>query len=99
MNLRFALCLLVTASACTQVPELNERVSPRLKNADYPALVPLEPTLGPPVAPEEEAEKVTEQLAARRDNLQRRAQLLQKPVVTENDRDRLDESIPRPASD
>lgn len=99
MKLRLAFCLLPIMAACTQVPELNDKVSPQLKNAKYPKLVPIDQTLGPPVAPEEEAKKVTEQLEARRDSLKRRASALQKPVVDATDRDRLDETVPRPASD
>ena len=99
MKLRLAFCLLPIMAACTQVPELNDKVSPQLKNANYPKLVPIDQALGPPVAPEEEAKKVTEQLEARRDSLKRRASALQKPVVDATDRDRLDETVPRPASD
>ncbi|MBO9452188.1 hypothetical protein J7426_18075 [Tropicibacter sp. R16_0] len=99
MKLRLAICLLPVLAACTQVPELEDKVSSQLKNAKYPKLVPIDETLGPPVAPEAEAQKVTDELEARRDSLKQRAAALQKPVVDQDERDRLDETVPRPASD
>ncbi|SLN48329.1 hypothetical protein TRL7639_02662 [Falsiruegeria litorea R37] len=99
MKLRLVICLLPAFAACTQVPELNDKVSSQLKNANYPQLVPLDQALGPSIAPEEQAQKVTQQLEARRDSLKQRAAALQKPVVDAADRDRLDETVPRPASD
>lgn len=99
MNLRLALCLLPVLAACTQVPELKETVTPTLRNADYPPLLPLDQALGAPVLPQEQAQEVTQQLEARRDSLKRRAAALQKPALDEADRDRLDETVPRPTSD
>lgn len=99
MKLHFAICLLPVLAACTQVPELDDKVSSQLKNADYPELIPIDPVLGPPVAPQDEAQEVTQQLEARRDSLKQRAAALQRPVVDEDERDRLDETVPRPASD
>ncbi|WP_164661019.1 hypothetical protein [Tropicibacter sp. Alg240-R139] len=99
MKLRLAICLLPVLAACTQVPELNEKVSSQLQDAKYPELLPLDQALGPPIAPEAEARKVTQQLEARRDSLKRRAAALQNPVVDADDRDRLDETVPRPTSD
>ena len=37
--------LLLLTGACTQFPELDERVTPELEAADYPALVPIDPIL------------------------------------------------------
>ncbi|NVL00596.1 hypothetical protein KQ247_17565 [Ruegeria pomeroyi] len=69
--------LLLMAAACTQVPELNERIGPDLRTAAFPKLVPLDEALGPPVDPEGEARAVQEALEARRAALAGRARRLQ----------------------
>ncbi|MCX7566442.1 hypothetical protein OS189_08820 [Sulfitobacter sp. F26169L] len=41
-----AICAAVTLlGACTDFPALDRTITPELSNADYPALVPLEPVL------------------------------------------------------
>lgn len=80
--------------ACTNVPELDDKLTPQLRNAQYPKLVPLHETLGPPVSPRDEAAELEEQLNARVASLQARAQRLQAaPVMDQAARDRLDDTI------
>lgn len=87
--------LVLSCAACTQVPELNERVPPDVKTADYPDLVPLDEALGPPDNPEDEAKKLEDSLQARREALAARAQKLKAPIVDEAARSRLNDEIPR----
>lgn len=68
---------LLMIAACTQVPELNERIGPDLRDASFPRLVPLDEALGPPADPEGEAQAVQKSLEARRDALAQRARRLQ----------------------
>ena len=76
---------------CTQVPELGERVSDDFKKAPFPELVSLDRALGPAPAPEKDAEKVENELNARRSTLSRKAETLRKnpaigqPQNTEDD--------------
>lgn len=73
--------LVVFAAACSRTPDLGTRAAPDLDNADYPALIPLDNVLGPPVDPQSEAEKLAEDLNRRRDALKARAGRLNQPVV------------------
>ncbi|KUJ80560.1 hypothetical protein AVO45_05810 [Ruegeria marisrubri] len=70
------LILLVAAAGCTQIPELDEQETPALLRAKYPALTPLQETLGPPVSPKDEAKEVEEELARRSETLDKRAKAL-----------------------
>lgn len=85
--------LMVTLAACTQVPELNERVAPDLRDAPYPPLIPLEAALAWPVAPAGTAEQLEQSLAGRRDGLKARARALQVPVVDPEARARMDGGV------
>ncbi len=82
--------------ACVQVPELNERVPPELRDAPYPTLRPLDDTLGPAVDPVSEAEELDERLSGRVQSLQARARGLQGPVIEPAARQRLREDIRTP---
>ncbi|MDP5216642.1 hypothetical protein Q5Y75_05380 [Ruegeria sp. 2205SS24-7] len=71
--------MLLAVTACTNVPELDDEISPQLRNSRYPALIPLEDALGPPVDPQAEAQEIEEELEARAAALQNRARQLQAP--------------------
>jgi len=79
---------LIWIAACTQVPELDEQVPGHLRNAPYPALVPLDSALVPLPTPRGEAEKINKSLSARRDALKARARALNIPTVDDPDRER-----------
>ncbi|MEX0367669.1 MAG: hypothetical protein AB3N22_16490 [Ruegeria sp.] len=85
--------VLIALAGCTQVPALDERLTPDLRNAPYPRLIPLDDALGPPHNPQQEASELEDQLTARRDQLAARARLLQTPVVDDAARDRLEQDI------
>ncbi|KXF91049.1 hypothetical protein [Phaeobacter inhibens] len=64
------------ASACARVPELEDRLTPDLRGAAYPALVPLEDALHPGTSAAEESKALEDTLEARAARLQARADRL-----------------------
>jgi len=86
----FTLILLVPAlGACTQFPDLDHTQTTRLENADYPALVPIEPILArasaPSVDPAREQAALNSRLAA----LRARASRMRGSVLTGAEKQRL----------
>lgn len=64
------------AVACTRVPELEDQLTPALKRADYPILVPLDSAAPPLPDPVIESTALEQELAARSARLQARAHAL-----------------------
>lgn len=79
-------------AACTKPPDLDDSVSPALKHADYPDLVPIEQLLGPaPETPDADAETAAA-LERRLSGLQARATRLQASTgIDQATRERLGE--------
>ncbi|NVK15532.1 MAG: hypothetical protein HWE35_15285 [Rhodobacteraceae bacterium] len=72
---RIAFFLAVTAAAaCTRVPELEDRLTPDLRGADYPDLLPLDDALEPLDPPQQAGENLQEELDTRSERLRRRAE-------------------------
>ncbi|NSY37603.1 hypothetical protein [Leisingera sp. ANG59] len=72
---RIAFLLAVAASAaCTRVPELEDRLAPDLRDADYPDLLPLDDALEPLDPPQQAGQELQDELDARSDRLKRRAE-------------------------
>jgi hypothetical protein len=71
------LILLLACAGCADFPELEGREQPNVKSARYPKLIPIQENLGPPVDPANEAAEVEEDLAARREALEKKAEELQ----------------------
>ncbi|KIC07774.1 hypothetical protein RA19_21840 [Leisingera sp. ANG-M1] len=72
---RIALILALTAAAaCTRVPELEDRLTPDLRGADYPKLLPLDDALEPLDPPKQAGEDLQDELDARAARLKRRAE-------------------------
>ncbi len=90
---RFCIALVATLAACTNVPELDDRIGDDLQDAAYPVLVPLDTVLGPATAPAEQRQQIEDGLAARTAALRARAAALQAPVVAPSDRARLDAAV------
>lgn len=68
------LALLLTAAGCTRaVPELDQTRSDALRDAPYPALIPLGPALAANAAEPDSAEKLEQEMTARRALLNARA--------------------------
>jgi hypothetical protein len=63
-----------TAAACTRVPELEDRLTPDLRDAGYPELLPLDRSLAPLVPPQQAGEDLKDELDARSARLKRRAE-------------------------
>ena len=97
MTFKATLCTLTLAlgglTACTQFPELDRAITPELKEADYPALVPVEPLLTR--ATEGRVDPVTTQsnLEGRVARLRARAALLRGSVLTGRERQRLAQGL------
>lgn len=64
------------ASACTRVPELEDRLTPDLRGAGYPTLLPLDTALQPLPPPAVASRQLEHELNARGARLQRRAEAL-----------------------
>lgn len=90
-----AAAALCAAQACTQVPALDETVTDDLRQAAYPALVPLGTALPPLPAPQDEAARLESALNGRRDNLKSRTGALQSQIIDEKTRKRMDEGVNR----
>ncbi|MDC0657992.1 hypothetical protein N6L27_08310 [Leisingera sp. SS27] len=72
---RIAIFLAVTAAAaCTRVPELEDRLTPDLRGAGYPDLLPLDDALEPLDPPQQASQDLQEELDARSERLRRRAE-------------------------
>lgn len=76
-----AATLLALAPGCAQVPELDATVPEHLKDAAYPALIPLDGSLATEILPADAASEIEDHLAGRRDRLQARAKRLNSPVT------------------
>ncbi len=85
-----ALCAL---TACTQFPELDQTVSPDLENADFPALIPLDPILAGTRTATRDNTQTQAMLEARVANLRARAARIRGSVLTGRERQRLAEGL------
>lgn len=74
------LCLAL--SACTQFPALDGTVTPDLKNADFPDLVPLDPLLANTQPVIADPVQTTQALEARVAALRARARALQRRSIS-----------------
>jgi len=98
MTGRFTFLTVLTAAlavttACTRVPEVDERVAPDLKTAAYPKLVPLHLALDDSPAPAVAGQEQQDQLLARQARLKRRAEALRNQGVDEATRRRLNKAV------
>jgi hypothetical protein len=78
LMLVFASLGVTALTQCTHEPELSNQVTPDLRNADYPDLLPLEGLLPPLPAPETQSAELEQELKARSSNLERRAEALRR---------------------
>ena len=94
-GIQFALALLATLGllACTDVPELDATVPAHLEKADYPPLVSLPSDQFSTAPPEDEAEKLRNNLEGRRNALERRSRDLSEPVIDPETRARMKEGV------
>jgi len=91
-----AVLAVLALGACTEVPELEALETRALRDAPYPALIPLDPSLFSEPAPEDEADELEEGLSARMDRLQGRARRLNAPVIDEPTRKRMKAGVAGP---
>lgn len=78
LGVLLACTLLSLASACSRVPELEDRLPADLRSQPYPDLLPLETALSDEPLPEDESAALSEALDARAEALRRRAEELRR---------------------
>ena len=88
MRMLFLICTLGLA-ACTQFPELEDSISPAAEDADFPALVPLEPLLAANTAQPTRGPEIAASLETRIAGLNARANRLRGAILTRAERARL----------
>ncbi|AXI44400.1 hypothetical protein C1J02_14235 [Sulfitobacter sp. SK011] len=84
---------LLALSACTQFPALDRTITPALENADYPALVPLDPLLASATAGRVDAVQTEAALNARVARLRARAARLRGSVLSGREKQRLEQGL------
>jgi hypothetical protein len=84
---------LAATVACTRVPEVDERIAPDLRTADYPKLVPLHLALEDSPTPQVAGQEQQDKLLARQARLKRRAEALRNQGVDEATRRRLNDAV------
>jgi hypothetical protein len=75
--------------ACVQSPELDETIPDALREADYPALRPIEADLLVDVMPQQKATALAEDLEARRARLDARRRALDTEIIDAQTRARM----------
>ncbi|MEP2716290.1 hypothetical protein [Pseudophaeobacter sp.] len=65
-------------SGCSNEPELDDVLTPDLRDADYPTLKPIEDMVPLLPAPQEQSLELKENLEARSNSLERRAEALRR---------------------
>ncbi|MEQ3671586.1 hypothetical protein [Pseudophaeobacter sp.] len=65
-------------AGCSNDPELRNQLTPELRNADYPPLLPIEDLVPLQPAPEQQSTQLEQNLNARSNTLQRRADALRR---------------------
>lgn len=75
---KMVLCLFLAAAvtACTRVPEIENTLTPDLRGAAYPTLVPLDDAVPTQVAPSAQGQELDAALKARAQRLKSRAAAL-----------------------
>ncbi|OIQ44181.1 MAG: hypothetical protein BM558_08935 [Roseobacter sp. MedPE-SW] len=69
---------LAALAGCSNDPELKNQLTPELRNADYPTLLPIEELAPVLPTPAEESTQLENTLDARGNSLQRRAEALRR---------------------
>ncbi|MBS1303876.1 hypothetical protein [Loktanella sp. SALINAS62] len=87
----------VALVACTQPPQLNDRITPSAAAAPYPDLQPLAPLLAQAAAPGRVTPRTTATLTGSAADLRARATALRGPVVDDATRARMRAGIDQAA--
>lgn len=83
--------LMVALAACTQFPELDDSVSPEVRQADFPPLVPLAPLLAANTSEPTRGADIAASLQSRVAGLNARASRLRGSILSPAERARLRE--------
>ena len=84
---------LLALSACTQFPALDRTITPAIENADYPALVSLDPLLASATTGRVDAVQTEAALNARVARLRARAARLRGSVLSGREKQRLEQGL------
>ena len=87
--MRLPIILCAVLAACAQFPELDGTITPEVKNASPPALVPLRSILERADTVATTPRTLTSDVASRLDVLQNRAARLRGPVIDQRTRSRM----------
>ena len=97
MSLRSLLCcvslIVFGLAACTQFPQLDRTLTPALADADYPALVPVEPLLAQATQGQVNPEATQANLQGRVARLRARAARLRGSVLSGREKQRLAQGL------
>jgi hypothetical protein len=85
--------MLLLTGACTQFPELDQRITPAMEAAEYPALVPLGPVLAQARSTQIEPDRAGAALDARVAALNARAARLRGSVLSGSENQRLSQGL------
>lgn len=75
------ICSGIALAGCSTQPELQNQITPEMRAADYPQLLPLDQALSPLPSPQSENERLQKHLDARGNTLQRRAERLRRQPI------------------
>ena len=95
-NLPFAALAVIAIlclGACTQIPELDEAVPNWVRRADYPKLTTLDPSVTTVVLPQDRSEEIEQEMTARQDNLERKANWLRTLDANDTDQTGISDGI------
>jgi hypothetical protein len=80
-------------TACTQIPELDKAVPNWVHKADFPELTALDPSVTTKTLPQDDSEKIAQEMTARQDRLERKAKRLNSPVLDNATQTRMNNGI------
>lgn len=90
-----AIVAIWSLGACTQIPELDEAVPDWVRKADYPELTALDASVTTKTMPQDDSEKIAQEMSGRRDRLNNKAKRLNTPVVDTASQQRMNKGITR----
>lgn len=92
-SLLFPVLVSLAVAGCTQFPDLDHTQTDALYDADYPALVPIEPILAGITPPGDLPQQTRDDITTRLSALRGRADSLRGDVLRPDERRRLEEGL------
>ncbi|MBV1897607.1 MAG: hypothetical protein KUG70_14190 [Rhodobacteraceae bacterium] len=85
----------LSLASCTKIPELDEAVPNWVRRADYPELTKLDPSTTTKVLPQDRSEEIEQEMTARQNNLERKANWLRTLDANDVDQNGTSDGITR----